>query len=111
MTTKYLVEQDIFTVIHIGENLEREIVTPYCCDLLSIAMSKAPANSAWITVIGNVNTVAVGVLADVACIILAEGAVLDDMALEKAKMQNMTVLRSEKPVFDTALAVYELMHD
>ena len=36
-------------------------------------MSKAPENGAWVTVMGNKNTLAVASLADVSCIILAEG--------------------------------------
>ena len=57
---------------------EREITTIFCCDLLSIAMSKAPAGSVWVTVMGNRNTLAVASLAEVACIVLAEGVSLDE---------------------------------
>ena len=52
---------------------EREITRIFCCDLLSIAMSKAPAGGVWVTVMGNRNTLAVASLTDTACIILAEG--------------------------------------
>lgn len=111
MTVQELIKKDIFKVINSGENLEKTIATPFCCDLLSIAMGKAPENSAWVTVMGNINTLAVATLTEVACIILAEGAVLDSVALEKAKAQKITVLRTEESIFDTALAVYQLLHD
>ena len=110
MTIQELVETNEFSKIAIGDNLERIITTPFCCDLLSIAMSKAPADSVWVTVMGNINTLAVATLADVACIILAEGAVLDDAALKKAEMQKITVLSSDKPIFDVAFRVYQQLH-
>jgi hypothetical protein len=111
MTVQELIEKSNFKKVNIGENLERIITTPFCCDLLSIAMSKAPSNSAWVTVMGNINTLAVATLTDISCIILAEGAVMDVAALEKAKIQKITVLSSEKSIFDVALSVYQMLHD
>lgn len=110
MTVQNLIESELFEVIHSGSNVNKTITTPFCCDLLSIAMGKAPEGCAWVTVMGNINTLAVAALADAACIILAEGISLDDAALQKAKEQEITVLRTEKPVFDGALAVYGLMN-
>ena len=43
-----------FSLLNKG-NMDLEIKTPFCCDLLSIAMSKAPANAAWVTIMGNIN--------------------------------------------------------
>lgn len=111
MTVQELIEKNQFKIINTGEGLENTITTPFCCDLLSIAMSKAPTNSAWVTVMGNINTLAVATLTEVACIILAEGAVLDEIALEKAKTQKITILRTEDSIFDTALMVYQMIHD
>lgn len=110
MTVKELAECQKFKVINLGENLEREITKPFCCDLLSIAMGRAPEGSAWVTVMGNINTLAVASLADVACVIMAEGAVLDDMAAQKAIQQEITVLATEEPIFEAALEVYGMMH-
>ena len=65
-------------------NPDREISKVFCCDLLSIAMGKAPADCVWVTVMGNKNTLAVATLADAACIVLAEGIGMDEGTLEKA---------------------------
>lgn len=111
MTIKNLIDSGLFEAIHVGEELDREITKPFCCDLLSVAMGKAPAGCAWVTVMGNMNTLAVATLADAALIIMAEGAVLDEMALKKAKDQEITVLKTELPVFDAALLVYRKLHD
>jgi hypothetical protein len=110
MTVKDLIDKDIFKVVIEGEDLNKKVSNPFCCDLLSIAMSRAPGDSVWITVMGNVNTLAVATLADVACIILAEGVALDDAALIKGKQQQITVLSTEQSIFDAALTVHGLIH-
>lgn len=110
MTVKELAECGKYRVINMGENPEREITKPFCCDLLSIAMGRAPEGGAWVTVMGNMNTLAVASLADVACVILAEGAVLDDVAAQKARQQGITVLATEEPVFEAALTIHGMIH-
>lgn len=110
MTVQNLLDSGAFRTVNVGENPEREITVPFCCDLLSIAMGRAPVGCAWVTVMGNMNTLAVASLADAACIIMAEGAVLDEMAMKKAKEQEITVLDTELPIFDAALKVYQMLN-
>lgn len=110
MTVQQLIDSGLFQIMNVGEETDREITVPFCCDLLSIAMGKAPAGCAWVTVMGNMNTLAVATLADAACIIMAEGAVLDETAVKKAAGQGITVLATEQPVFEAALAVYQKLH-
>jgi hypothetical protein len=104
------IQEGSFKVVNEGENLQREIIVPYCCDLLSIAMGRMPANSAWVTVMANINTLAVAALADAACIILAEGSKLDEQAFNKAKEQGITVLETELPIFEAALIVHKQLN-
>ncbi|MBB2181382.1 hypothetical protein H0486_00540 [Lachnospiraceae bacterium MD1] len=111
MKVKELVMEGSFNVVNEGDDLDREISGIYCCDLLSIAMGKMPAGSAWVTVMGNVNTLAVSTLADAACIVLAEGCTLDDQAVMKAKEQGITVMATELPVFEAALMISRKLHD
>lgn len=111
MTVKELIDSNIFNTINIGEELEREISTPFCCDLLSIAMSSAPTDCAWVTVMGNINTLAVATLTDAACIVLAGNSALDESAIKKLKVQNITVFSTELLIFDAALKIYNLIHD
>lgn len=85
-----------------GDHLDREITGGYCGDLLSWVMGRAEADQAWMTVIGNVNAIAVAVLADIACIVLCEDAVLDDEAREKAIAQQVPVLTTGAPVYEVA---------
>ena len=89
---------------------EREIEGGiYCCDLLSIVMGRAPADGLWVTVMGNMNTLAVAALADAACVIMAENAHLDQTAMNKARVQGITVLETALPIFDAALKIFRLL--
>jgi hypothetical protein len=81
----------------------------YCCDLLSVAMARAPAGAAWVTVIGNVNAVAVASLTEVACVVLAEGFVFDAAAVEAAQGKRVILLQSTLPVYETAAAIGALL--
>lgn len=85
-----------------GPDSDREIRRIYCCDLLSLAMARAPADCAWVTVMGNMNTVAVATLADAACIVLAEGASMPEACIRKAADEGVAVYRSADPIFETA---------
>ena len=109
MTVQELMEMELFRTVNPGDDLERQITEPFCCDLLSVAMSRAPEGCAWVTVMGNMNTLAVASLADAACVILAEGMELDGASVKKAEEQGITVFASEEPVFDTALEIYRMI--
>lgn len=110
MTIQNLIKSELFKTICEGADTARTVTTPFCCDLLSVAMATAPEGCAWVTVMGNMNTLAVAALTDAACVILAGGINLDDAALQKAKEQGITVLQTEQPVFESALAVYRLLN-
>ena len=64
MTVQELIDKNVFQEINIGDDTDRSITKPFCCDLLSIAMGRAPAGCVWVTVMGNLNTLAVAALAD-----------------------------------------------
>lgn len=108
ITVKQLIEKDVFQVLEPG-NPARTIEEVFCCDLLSIAMSKCPADAAWITVMSNMNTLAVATLADATAIILAEGVQADEKLIEKAKTEGVTLCRTELPIFAAGLQIRELI--
>ncbi|MDR1440752.1 MAG: hypothetical protein LBJ10_12405 [Clostridiales bacterium] len=93
-----------------GDGMGRGISGVYCCDLLSVAMGKAPAGCAWVTVMGNLNVVAVCSLVDAACVIIADGAGAEERAVQKADQQGVLMLASPLPVFETAKLVDGLLH-
>ena len=103
MTVQNLIDSGKFGTVNVGGDTARGITKPFCCDLLSIAMGRAPEGCAWVTVMGNLNSIAVAVLADVACIVLAENMPLDADAQARAEAENVTVLRTSLPVFEAAV--------
>ena len=110
MSIQELWDSGLLKPVNEGDDMDREITKLFCCDLLSIAMSKAPAGCAWVTVMGNMNTLAVASLSDAACVIMAEGAPLDPAALNKAKQQGITVMETGLPIFDAALLIYKRLN-
>ena len=106
MTVQDLMTNNTFTLLNDGGNADSTITKPYCCDLLSIAMGNVPADSAWITVMGNMNTLAVASLTDCACVIFACGVKPDDLMLERAAREDITIFMTDLPVFEAALEVY-----
>lgn len=95
--------------IAVPGDLSREIGGGYCGDLLSWVMSRAQSDDCWFTVMGNVNAVAVSVLADCACIVLCENAPLDADAKLKAEQQGVTVLLSDKNAYTLAAALSKVL--
>ena len=85
---------------------DREITGAYIGDLLSWVMGRAKEGDAWITIMSNMNIVAVASLTDVACIILAEGVTLDEQTLECAKAKGINILVSSLPAFETARLIW-----
>lgn len=111
MTVKELADTLKLKILAGKDGLDREVDGCYIGDLLSWVMGRAKENDAWLTVMGNINAIAVAVLADTACIILTENAVLDENAKEKADMQEVAVLQTEKNSYDTAVAIYSLLKE
>ncbi len=108
MTVTELIETGSFNVINVGDT-DAEIEDIFCCDLLSIAMGKAPSGCAWVTVMANMNTLAVASLTECACVILAEGVNADENMVAKAVEQGITLLGTDMPIFEAALKIHELM--
>jgi DRTGG domain. len=103
MNVKELSEKLQLEIISGMESLNREVTGIYCCDLLSLVMGRAPADSIWLTVMGNMNSVAVATLADISCIVLCEGCNMDAQGLEKAREKDVAILCTTAPIYETAM--------
>lgn len=88
---------------------DREINGGYVGDLLSWVMGRAEADNVWITIMTNINVLAVASLSDVSAVVIAEGAEISDEIIEKAKEQGINLLRSPLPAYETALAFGKLI--
>ncbi len=91
-----------------GKDLDaREVGGAYCCDLLSWVIGRAEEDAALVTVMSNPNVMAVAVMADLPCVILSEGVRPDTLALEKAVQNEIIVLSSQEPTYETALKIHQ----
>ena len=106
MTVQQLTEQLSLTVFHLDDP-DRAVTGGYCGDLLSWVMARAQSGNVWITVMGNVNAIAVATLTDVSCIVLTENASLDEDAAKKAEIQGIPVYGCQTNSYQTAVQVYE----
>ena len=90
-------------------NPDREVVGAYVGDLLSWVMGRAPADCAWVTIMSNLNVVAVASLADVACVILSEDVELDGDALKKAENEGINILSVAAGSYETCATLSKLL--
>ena len=81
---------------------DKEIEGGYTGDLLSWVMGRVRENHAWITIMSNINIVAVASLADVACIVLAEGVTVDETIRTTAEAKGINLYTSEKTAYELA---------
>ena len=73
----------------------------YAGDLLSRAMSHVGEGNLWITIMSNVNVVAVASLTEAAAVVLAEDVTMTEDVLEAAREKGVAV-------YTTGLTVYEI---
>ncbi len=108
MTVKELSEQCGFKPLALPVP-EREIKGAYMGDLLSWVMGRASEGNVWITIMSNINVIAVASLADTACVIAAESAEFDENIIKTAIDKGVNILSSERPSFETALLISEFI--
>lgn len=90
-------------------NLNSEITGCYIGDLLSWVMANANNKNVWITVMGNINTIAVAALTNISCIILAENASLDKDAKSKAIEHNIPIFVTNLNSYNIAVKISKLL--
>lgn len=101
MTVKEFAEALGFEVISMPDP-DRNVNGAYVGDLLSWVMGKAASGNVWITIMSNINIVAVATLADISCIVLAEGVMPDGDALETASKKGVNILKSPLSSYEIA---------
>lgn len=104
MTVKDLSEIAGFEAVCLPDP-DREITGGYCGDLLSWVMGRASSGQAWVTIMSNINIVAVATLCDVAVIVLSENVALDDGVKDAADMRGINVIKTAMPTFEAALEI------
>ncbi len=108
MTVKELVQVLDAKVYNLDDEM-REVTSGYAGDFLSAVMGKAPTDSAWFTIMNNVNVCAVATLAEVAVVVLCEGVEPDQPLLNKVKMQGVNLIAVKEDIFGAVKKVCHLI--
>ena len=101
MTVNELKDKLSLTAVTLPDG-DRDITGCYIGDLLSWVMSKAKTGDAWITIMSNINIVAVAARCDTAVRILAEGVTVDEDVKSAAEARGVNILITEKSAFEMA---------
>ncbi len=88
---------------------DRKVHGVYTGDLLSWVMGRAQADNAWVTIMTNVNTVAVASLADVSVVILAEQSEMEADVIAQAEAREVNLLRTPMSAYEVCLALGRLL--
>ena len=76
----------------------------YAGDFLSRAMSRVSEGDLWITIMNNINVIAVASLTDAAAVVLAEDVTMEQSVLDAANAKGICV-------FTCGRTVYEICRD
>ena len=109
MTIGELAEKLGCTLLAGGKGAHREVDGCYIGDFHSWVMARAQMDNVWLTVMGNINTIAVAKLTDVAGVFLCEGSALQEDAANRAELEGIPVFACGKNLYDTAIGVYEAL--
>lgn len=108
MIVKELVEKLNLNVVAGDNNLGNEIMSGFVGDLLSVVMGKAKEGCAWITIQSHINIVAVATLVNVGCIIVTEGFLVEELAIEKANEEDIPILTTKESSYEIAKKLVKL---
>lgn len=99
MTVKDILENLDLKTVNLSDP-DRVITGGYVGDLLSWVMGRANSGDAWVTIMTNVNVLAVASLADTACVIIAEGSDYSEEFANIAKEKEINVFQSSLSSFE-----------
>jgi hypothetical protein len=108
MTLEVFVEKSGFKILCMPSP-DKEVNGVYIGDLLSWVMGRADSGNVWITIMSNINIAAVATLADVSCILLAEGVTPDDDALLAANSKGINIISTDLSSYDAAVKISKLI--
>ncbi len=78
---------------------EREITGGYAGDLLSWVMGRAKEGQMWVTIMTNINVLAVATLIGLSCVVLAENAEVSPDFIKRAEEEGINLLRTAEDTY------------
>lgn len=107
MKVNELIEKTGWKNISTEASLDKEIMGVYVGDLLSWVMGKGEQGQAWITVQSHLNVIAVAVLLEFSCVIIADGVVVPEDVLQKAMEENLAIVLADCSPFECTRKLIE----
>lgn len=108
MTINELIEKTGWKLSTPQLDTSLQIDGAYCGDLLSWVMGNGEPGQAWITVQVHANVIAVALLREFSCVIIADGANASEDFLQKAAAEELVIIESGLPVYESARKLVEL---
>ncbi|MGI6586039.1 MAG: AraC family transcriptional regulator [Gracilibacteraceae bacterium] len=88
--------------------IDKEMTGVYICDLLSWVMAHGSKGDVWITVQTHANIIAVATLLELSCIIVADGAEVEEDTLRKADEEGVALYQSTESAYEIAKKLYKM---
>jgi hypothetical protein len=107
MTVLELTQLTHWTMLNAGV-LENTIEGIYTGDLLSYVMGNGEPKQAWVTMQTHQNVIAICSLKEFSVLIIVDGNTLDEEALQSAKDNDVNVIVSPLPAFETIKKLVQL---
>ena len=108
MTVNELAEKLNLEIITLAEG-ERAIEGAYAGDLLSWVMGRAKPDNCWVTIMTNINTLAVASLLDLSCVIICENSEISPDLTAAAQAKGINLLRTGMNEYETCVALGGLL--
>lgn len=79
----------------------------YVGDLLSRAMSRVKSNNIWVTIMSNVNVIAVATLTEPAAVVLAENTAVGEDVIKSAEDNGITIISTGLSAYEICVRIHE----
>ncbi len=100
LNLRVLTDQKDFGAIEVKEG--------YTSDLLSCVMAGAPHQGVWVTLQAHTNIVAVAALLELSAVIITEDAQPDQITLDKANQEGITLLSTAEKTFPVVGKLWQM---
>ena len=109
MTVKELIGKFGISPLSLPDG-EKAVTGGFTGDLLSWTMSGAKSGNAWITVMSNINVIAVAVLTDASCVIIADNVTAPQDVIDAANKKGVNLLCSPVDEFSLSAMLFSELH-
>ena len=86
--------------------LDREVVSAFCCDMMSDVLAYVKDQGVLVTGLVNPQVIRTANMMDIVCIVFVRGKAPTEEMIELAKECDIAVLLTEKRAFDTSGILY-----